>query len=152
MPEQAVQALIDAFSKDFSGRLDTLAVTQANQHADVMKRLDAIALNGDAPALRQLARATPDLLRIANHASALEHLASEVEDSRAGWRWLRATVRWDHGVGTVVKWIVAGFIAAATLFLAAKLFAASPSAVPPSVPSVTAPPAVHLSPSPTVVP
>lgn len=146
--DDTVQALMSAVG----GRLDAIERTEAAHHADVLKRLDVISLNGDAPALRQLAKATPDLLRIASHADALDRIAKDDEDSRAGWRWVRARVHWDHGVGTVVKWVVSGAIAALTLFLVARLFAAPASSVLPSLPRVTPAPVVTVSPIPVVTP
>ena len=151
MPEQAVQALIATFRGEFGDRLDAIERTEAQRHEQLVRRLDAISLNGDAPALRQLAKATPDLLVIARHAGALERIAGDNEDSRAGWRWLRARVHWDQGVGTFVKLTVAGFIAAFTLIIALKLLAAPPSSAVPNLPRVTVP-AVTVSPIPVVTP
>lgn len=143
--DDTVQALMTAVG----GRLDSIERTEASHYADVVRRLDSISLNGDAPALRQLAKATPDLLVVASHAAALDRIAKDDEDSRAGWRWLRARVHWDQGVGTVVKWFVSGVIAALTLLLVAKLFLVPASSVLPSMPRATAPPTVSPIPVPT---
>lgn len=148
--EDTVQALTAAIG----GRLDAIERTESSHHAAVLKRLDAISLNGDAPALRQLAKATPDLLLVASHAAALDRIAKDDEDSRAGWRWLRARLHWDQGVGPALKAIAVAAIGALTLYAAAHLFNSSPPQLPASLPTVTAPPshAPTFTPLPTVTP
>lgn len=144
--DDAVQALATAIN----GRLDSIESTEARRHEQVVKRLDAISLNGDAPALRQLAKATPALLVVAEHAPALARMANDAEDSRAGWRWLRRRVYWDQGVGNVVKLTVAGLIAALTLFFVAHNWPTTSNtpSIPPSLPQVTAPSTPHASATP----
>lgn len=160
--DPVAERLIDRMEKRLDKQDIVTADIKATQ-ATILQRLDQAHLNGDAPALRRLAKASPALVQVADHAPQIIELANRTpeivalvaqqEDGRTFRRELKRITRWDKGTRGV-------FILALTVILAGvgsalgANFAHSNdnhASVPPAVPPVSAPP-VRTSPTPIPTP
>lgn len=146
MPEQALQALIDRFEADFGHRLDHIEerFDKQDERLDhLSKRADEMHLNGDAPALRRLAKAAPALIIVSENADAIVAIVTARRDSGIFWTELKRRIHWEQW-----KWLGRAAIVAA-LGAAAFIFFHTPSPPNPPTPKppvVTAP----ATPTPTV--
>lgn len=152
MPEQAVQALIDAFAREYGESLNEIRETQKN----ILRRLDQQDLNGDAPALKRFAKNLPRqeevIARIERVLPRLEGMVKEDEDRSTFWREFKRIVRWNKGTKGLLLLAATMILAAIGSAIGANLAHTSEPnnayhvTVPPAVPPVTAP-AITPSPS-----
>lgn len=112
----------------------------ADELAAIKAALHAASLNGETKAIRELAKATPDLLvvaklapsvpalqKVAAHADAVVADAEATEERRAGVRWLRKVTGWDHGSRGLFLLVLNAVISALILlYLTAKVTGHAP--------------------------
>lgn len=85
---------------------------------EVSRRVDKAHLNGDTPALREMAafwrKHGNDMLLVAESAPAIVAMAKAEDDRKTMWRQIKRLVRWDQGTGFVIRALIVGVAAALT--------------------------------------
>ncbi len=98
-------------------RVRTLEIGQR----ELKGRLDAMHLNGHAAAIRALADASPELVKLATLVPQLASMVEEKDDDDAFVRELKRRVHWNSGTKEAVRIIVSCVIAVACWVVAKQL-------------------------------
>lgn len=85
---------------------------------EVSRRMDRAHLNGDTPALREMAafwrQHGNDMLLVAESAPAIVAMVKAEDDRKTMWRQIKRAARWDQGTGFIVRAFIIGAAAALT--------------------------------------
>lgn len=109
---------------------------------EVSRRVDKANLNGDTPALREMAafwrKHGSDLVTVAESAPKIVEMVGAEDDRRAMWRRIKRVARWDQGTGFIVRAFIIGAAAALTwLAIVSAHTAPAPTVHPPAVSTPT---------------
>lgn len=116
---------------------------------EVSRRVDKAHLNGDTPALREMAAFWrthgEEMVLIAESAHAVVAMVKAEDDRKTMWRQIKRTIRWDQGTGFVVRAFIIGAAAAsAWLAIVSAHTAPAPTVQPMPTPSISTPsPSAH---------
>ena len=112
---------------------------------EVSQRVDKAHLNGDTPALREMAafwrKHGQDMVTVAESAPQIVAMVQGDEDRKTMWRQFKRVIRWDQGTGFVIRAVVLGLAAAITYYAVVTIHQPSMPSVHP--PTVSAPASPH---------